>query len=107
MIDPGELRVRLTLEAPSETPDGAGGVVRGYVTAGSVWAAVTPVAARGAVDAGSAGATATHRIVVRHPCAADTRHRFRLGARVFRIVSIRDADASGQTLMIEAQERRE
>lgn len=59
MSDPGELRHRLTLEAPVETPDGAGGVTRSFATVATLWAAVTPVSMRGGVEAADLAATVT------------------------------------------------
>jgi hypothetical protein len=37
------LRHRLTLEAPEDEPDGAGGVVRVWNSLGQVWAAIEPL----------------------------------------------------------------
>jgi len=105
MTDPGELKHRLVLEQPVETPDGAGGVTRGYATVTTLWAALVPVAARGDVVADGRGATVTHRIVVRSGPELTTRHRLREGARIFRIVALRDSDGSGRFVEIEAQER--
>ena len=91
------------LEAPTETADGAGGVVRGYEPVATLWASVEPIAARGDVVAAQLGATVTHRIVVRYSADITTRHRFRDGARVFRIVTIRER---GKRLLdIQAEER--
>jgi SPP1 family predicted phage head-tail adaptor len=105
MTDPGELRERLVLEAPVETPDGAGGAVRGFATLATVWASLTPSGARGDFVADDAGATVTHRIVIRVRTDLTTRHRVRKDARIFRIVSLRDLDGGGRFLLIEAEER--
>ena len=105
MIDPGELRYRLVPEQPVETADGAGGVTRSYATAATLWAAVTPISARGAVEADDLGADVTHRIVIRTGPEITTRHRLRDGARIFRIVAWRDQDGSGCFVDISAQER--
>ena len=105
MIDPGALRHRLVLEQPLESPDGAGGVTRGYATVTTLWAAVMPVTARGDVVADGVGATVTHRIIVRSGPDVTTRHRLREGARIFRILALRDQDGSGRFVEIEAQER--
>jgi SPP1 family predicted phage head-tail adaptor len=102
-IDPGALNRRLTLEAPDETADGAGGVVRDYESVATLWASVEPIAARGDVDAAQLGATVTHRIVIRYSSDVTTQHRFRDGARVFRIVTIRERDK--RWLDIQAEER--
>lgn len=100
-IDPGRLERRLVLEAPVETSDGAGGVTRSYVAAASVWAEVTPLSSRGDLVAGARGASVTHRILLRAGPEITTRHRLRDGARVFTIVSIRDADARLVDLQVE------
>lgn len=104
MTDPGRLRHRLTLEAPVETPDGAGGVLRTYAAAATVWAEIAPVAARGAVAAHARGATVTHRIVIREGPDVTTRHRFRKGGRIFEIIALRERE--GRLLEIDAEERR-
>ena len=54
--DIGALNRRLVLETPVESGDGAGGVVRTYEAATSLWAQVTPVSARSDVAADSFGA---------------------------------------------------
>ena len=105
MIDPGALRHRLVLEQPLESPDGAGGVTRGYATVTTLWAAVMPVTARGDVVADGVDATVTHRIIVRSGPDVTTRHRLREGARIFRILALRDSDGSGRFLEIHAEER--
>jgi hypothetical protein len=46
MIDPGALKTRLTIEAPVESDDGQGGLVRGYATFAKAWAQVTQLSAR-------------------------------------------------------------
>lgn len=107
MTNPGSLRLRLVLDVPVESADGAGGVARSYAAGPVLWAAVTPVSARNGVEAAALGATVTHRIVIRAGPEITTRHRLRRGARVFGIVSVREQDASGTFLVIEAQERRD
>jgi SPP1 family predicted phage head-tail adaptor len=106
MIDPGKLNRRLTLEAPAETPDGAGGVTRIYAAVATLWAAVEPAAARGDVVADAAGATVTHRILIRHSPDITTRHRLRDGARIYRIVALRELHGR-RFLDISAEERRD
>jgi SPP1 family predicted phage head-tail adaptor len=105
MTGPGEFRSRLVLEQPVETPDGAGGVTRGYATVTTLWAAVKPVAARGEVVADAFSGSVTHHILIRRGPDVTTRHRLRDGARIFRIVALRDQDGTGRFLEIHAQER--
>jgi SPP1 family predicted phage head-tail adaptor len=102
-IDPGALDRRLALEAPAETPDGAGGVVRTYQEVATLWASVEPVAARGEVVAMQSGQTITHRILIRRRADITARHRLRDGAKVFRIVALRERDR--RWLEIQAEER--
>jgi SPP1 family predicted phage head-tail adaptor len=105
MTAPGVLRDRLVLEQPVEMPDGAGGVTRSYAGVATLWAALTPVVARDAVVADALAATVTHRVVLRMRSDITTRHRLRLGTRVFRIVTLRDQDGRGRFLEIGAQQR--
>jgi SPP1 family predicted phage head-tail adaptor len=100
----GDLSRRLVLEAPVETDDGAGGVTRSYASAATVWASITPVGASASVVAQALGDTVTHRIVIRPGPALTTQHRFRDGARVFTIATIRERE-DRRFLEIDAQER--
>jgi SPP1 family predicted phage head-tail adaptor len=104
MSNPGLLRSRLTLEAPVEAADGAGGVVRSYDAVATLWAEVTPVSASRALEAARLGARVTHRIVIRFSDDITTTHRLREENRVFRIVSLRDRDGRKRFLVIEADE---
>jgi SPP1 family predicted phage head-tail adaptor len=100
----GTMNRRLTLEAPAETADGAGGVTRGYTAIATLWAAIETVAARNELVADASGATVTHRISIRKSGDITTRHRFRDGARVFRMVAMRERD-NGRFLDISVEER--
>jgi head-tail adaptor len=94
MIDPGRLKTRLTVQAPVETDDGQGGVVRSYATLTTAWAQVTPLASRGGgagVEADAEGATAKYRIIMRSNFSLTLQHRLVDGARIYRIAGIRDA----------------
>jgi SPP1 family predicted phage head-tail adaptor len=104
MSDPGLLNRRLTLEAPVETPDGAGGVTRTYQAVVTLWASVIPVSARSQSEAERLGGAVTHRISLRFTADITTRHRFRDGSRIFRILSLRDRDGRKRFLQIDADE---
>jgi len=88
--DIGALNRRLVLETPVETGDGAGGVVRTYEAAATLWAQVTPVSARSDVAADSFGAVARFRIVIRARGDITTRHCLREGTRIYRIIAMRE-----------------
>lgn len=104
MIDPGQLRTRLVLQQPVETPDDQGGVVRDWSAFATVWAQVTPLAARRGIEADSDGASRRYRIVLRNNFSITLQHRFVEGARIYRIVTIRDSE-DRRTLEIEAEVR--
>jgi SPP1 family predicted phage head-tail adaptor len=104
--DIGALNRRLVLEAPVETGDGAGGVVRTYEAAATLWAQVVPVSARSDVAADSFGAMARFRIVIRPRGNIATRHRLREGTRVYRIIAMRET-VDRRFLEIDAEERQD
>jgi SPP1 family predicted phage head-tail adaptor len=100
------LRHRLTLEAPEDEPDGAGGVVRVWNSLGQVWAAIEPLGAGEAVNADKRVGALSHRIVLRHRDGLDLNHRFRLGSRIFTPRTLRDRDERGRYLECLAGEER-
>ena len=102
--DIGALNRRLVLEAPAETGDGTGGVVRTYEAVATLWAHVMPVSARGDIAADSLGALARFRIVIRARSGIGTRHRLRDGARVYRVVAVRESFGR-RFLEIDVEER--
>lgn len=105
MTNAGFLNRRLVLEAPVETADGAGGVTRSYEGVATLWAAVSSISAREQLDAAQRGMTLTHHIVARYRADITSRHRFRDGTRIFRIVSLRDRDGRKRFLDVQAEER--
>ena len=92
----GELRHRITLEAPQETPDGLGGVTRSWSVLAQIWAAIEPLGGGDGMVADKRVARLTHRVVMRNRGGVSLNHRFRLGARSFAIRSIRDAAEDGR-----------
>ena len=106
LTDIGALNRRLMLEAPAETADGAGGVTRDYATEAMLWAQVTPGFARADVAADSLGVTLRYRIAIRARDGITTRHRLRDGARIYRIVAVRES-AGRRFLEIDAEERKD
>jgi SPP1 family predicted phage head-tail adaptor len=105
MSDPGLLNRRLVLEAPAESADGAGGVTRTFTTVATLWVSVTPVSAAREIEAARLGARVTHRLHLRFSDDITTRHRFRDGSRIYRIVTLRDRDGRKRFLEVEAEER--
>jgi SPP1 family predicted phage head-tail adaptor len=92
MIDPGQLKTRLAVQQPLEVADGQGGVSRTWTTFATVWAQVAPVGSSTSIEADAAGATQRYRITLRSQLSLTTQHRFVEGARVYRIIGIRERD---------------
>jgi SPP1 family predicted phage head-tail adaptor len=104
MTDIGDLNRRLVLQAPVETDDGEGGVIRSYQTVTTLWAQVVPLAARADIVAGSLGATVRYRIVIRARDDVTTRHRLQDGEHVYCVIAARRS-ADRRFLEIDAEER--
>jgi SPP1 family predicted phage head-tail adaptor len=96
--DAGRLRLRLTLERATPTPDGAGGSTLSWSAVATVPADVTPVKADERSVGEGLSDLALHRIVIRKRADVLTSDRFRLGARVFRIRAIADPAEDGRYL---------
>ncbi len=101
-----KLRHRLTLEAPEDEPDGAGGVVRVWSPLGQVWAAIEPLGMGEATIADKRVGALTHRITLRHRDGLTLNHRFKLGNRVFMPRAMRDRGEDGRFLECLAGEER-
>lgn len=103
----GQLRHRLFLEAPVDTPDGAGGNNRSWSPVAAMWGAIRPRRGNEDLIAGSLRAEVTHKIVIRHRTDVDANMRFALGTRRFRIVSIADMDGRAARLVCDVIEELE
>jgi head-tail adaptor len=93
----------LTLEAPSRTPDGAGGFTETWAALGTLWAEVTPGTGREAELSELPVATVPLKITVRAaPHGAPSRpapgQRLRDGARIFRILAVTEAEPRARFL---------
>jgi SPP1 family predicted phage head-tail adaptor len=102
----GELRLRFNLEQPVESDDGSGGVTRTWSDAGSVWAALEPLAMdnRGVTDRETP--TLRYRLTVRTYPDLSVKHRFRLGSRILQIRAMRDPDERGEFIECLVEEER-
>ena len=102
--DPGRLRLRLTLEHASATPDGAGGSTLTWSEVAIVPADVTPIRAEER-EAGEGVADLTlHKIVIRKRSDVFGGNRLRMGERIFRIASVTDPDEDGRFLQLICEE---
>ena len=94
----GIFRHRLFVEAPYETPDGAGGVTRSFETVGLVWGLIEPLGGTEALAEDRLAQRLTHRITIRAFAGLTAAHRMRKGARFYEIRAIRE-DVPARRLM--------
>ena len=102
--DPGRLRLRLVLEKPGETPDGAGGATRAWSAAGILAAEVIPVRPEERGSGEGLADLTLHKIIIRHRDDVAPGDRFRIGARIFLILAVTDPDEDGRYLVCLAEE---
>lgn len=102
-LDPGVLKYRMVLEEADDTPDGAGGATRDWVTVQEFWADLTPVSTRTTAEDGSVSLRITHQLLYRAGPDLTTARRLRFNQRLFNILGVRDAadDGSLKTALVE------
>lgn len=104
-----DLTRRLTLEAPQQAADGAGGFVEAWTVLGTLWAEITPGTGRERAGEGTPLSRVPYRITVRGaPVGASYRpkpgQRFRDGGRIFSVLAVAERDGRGHFLTCFAQE---
>lgn len=104
MPDPGQMRVKLSLQQPVEDSDGQGGVVRSWQEVAKVWAKMEPQSVNRHEQGEAEIATVTFDITIRH--RADLVRGWRLirGGRIFALRAWRDPDESQRFLLLECVE---
>jgi SPP1 family predicted phage head-tail adaptor len=101
----GDLRTRLTLEAPSRAADGGGGASVTWSTVASVWASVRPTGGGESYALDRVAGRVTHEIVLRYRSGVTPEMRLREGTRVFEIRAAFDPDQRRHWLKCLAEER--
>jgi SPP1 family predicted phage head-tail adaptor len=102
--DPGRLRLQLTLEKATPTPDGAGGATLVWAATATVFAEVVPMKAEERAAGEGLGDVTLYRIVIRHRGDVEAGDRFRLGVRLLRIRSVTDPAEDRRYLVCLAEE---
>lgn len=98
----GALRRRLLLEAPVETPDGAGGRLTSFETVAAVWAQVEWLSGNERWRGERPEQAASHRITLR--ADVDAGQRLRDGDQVFDIKAVGDPDGGRRRLVCLVEE---
>jgi len=101
----GALRHRLTLEQSSLTPDGGGGVTESWVQVAQFWGKIIPLSGRESVEAARIAGRYRYEITIRHRAGVEPEMRFRLGTRIFHILSVEDVGERGLWLRALCEER--
>lgn len=99
----GAMRVRVRLESPTRTADAMGGAALGWSSQGDVWASLRAQSAGRAAAYDAAASVASYSAMINR--RSDVRAGWRLvwGARVFRIVAVRDEGAPRIELICEEE----
>ena len=100
---------KLVLEVPEQVADGAGGFSQGWTPRGVLWAEVKAGSGREVAGDAAPVSASSYRITVRAaPQGAPSRpapnHRFREGARVFKILAVSERDPGARYLTCFARE---
>ncbi|WP_020086400.1 phage head closure protein [Hyphomicrobium zavarzinii] len=86
----GEMRHRLSLQAPVATADGGGGATRVWSLVAEVWGALKPASGTESFEADRMSARVSHEIWIRHRAGVVPEMRFALGTRIFEIRAVID-----------------
>lgn len=105
-FDPGQLRQAMTLEAPTETPDGMGGFVVTWSETGFVWGHVSVASHRIENIASRQLNEATHTVTIRFRDGVNDSQRFNANGRFYRILSVEDVDGTRRYLACKVREER-
>jgi SPP1 family predicted phage head-tail adaptor len=100
----GGLRHRLTLEAPIDTPDGAGGFSRSFAPVADLWARVAPSGARENFVEQRAEQATNLVVIIRWRDSVAKDMRFVHRTRKLRIQSVVDPDERRRFLICQCEE---
>ena len=100
----GALRHRVTLEAPIDTPDGAGGFSRSFAPVANLWARIMPGGAREDFVEQRAEQSTNHVVTIRWRNDVTKDMRFLHRGRKLRIQSVFDPDERRRFLICQCEE---
>lgn len=100
MIDPGQLRERVTIQLASESRNSLGETTLSWSDWKTVWASVEGVSSREVLAAGQQDITVTHRVRLRWLDGLKQTARFRWRNRTLNIVSLLEYDHRAEHVAI-------
>lgn len=101
------LRVRITLQSPSDLPDEGGGVIRGWEDVDTVWAEILPISGGEMLRQLQLQSVVTHRVTIRYRDGVSTAMRVAMGARTFAIRAVINPSERNEVLELLAEENGE
>lgn len=100
----GELRTRVVLEAPDDSTDDTGALVRAWRPVASIWAKVSPRRGAELFVAGAQESVLTSEVVVRWRPDVASPMRLRIGSRALVIRAAFDPDGARRFLVCVCEE---
>jgi len=103
----GQLRSRLGLYEPVETPDAQGGLSVTWQFKRLLWAAVEPKNYTEKRENGRLAITQTYRVTIRYCTDFPERARLMWGSRLLRVIAASDPDTRGERLHLICEEEQQ
>ncbi|MDQ6436883.1 phage head closure protein [Mesorhizobium sp. LHD-90] len=103
-LDPGALRIELSLQAAALAADGLGGHIQTWQEVATVFGLIEPVSQASRLGADQTLEENTHRITIRRRDHVLPGMRFVRLARLFEILTVHDPDESGRYLSCRVRE---
>jgi len=100
----GSLRKRITVQAETQVPDGAGGYALGWGDVLTAWAEIAPLSGREVFAAGHLEGHVTHKITMRYQSGITTDMRVSFNGRLFNIRAVMNVDESNRWLELVVEE---
>jgi SPP1 family predicted phage head-tail adaptor len=101
----GQMRERVTLQAPVRLPDGAGGADAAWDAGATVWAKVEERGGEERAAGERLAAEARLRVTIRHRSGVTAEMRALWNGRALEITGIRDPDGRKRFLVLDCEER--
>lgn len=103
-MNPGLLNKRVTIEAPVETPDGAGGLARSFSAVATVWARFEPSGGTEVIEATCEAQRLGYRVTIRRRAGLTAGHRLNRGGRLFDVHAVEDHEEWPHLLVLSVRE---
>ena len=103
----GQLRTRLGLYEPAETPDAMGGASVSWLFTQLLWAAVEPKSMVQRLENGRLSTSQSYRVTIRYRTNFPERARLKWGERMLRVIAASDPDTRGERLHLICEEEQQ